>query len=136
MSYLSHLLVVVVPEVQFVSGPSRLGLPSVDIIRICKIGEVCVTVTKHSVKVKQLNQHKKHCSKLASCTWECAAQHLSSQADVTLRSVLVPGLRVDSNVTGHRGSVEKDEDGRLCVLVSFEYLQHKTQPEITAVCEI
>ena len=46
MFYLSHLLVVVVSEVQFVSGPSRLGLPRVDIIRICKMGEVCIIVTK------------------------------------------------------------------------------------------
>lgn len=58
MSYLSHLLVVVMSEVQFVSGPSLLRLPSVDIIWICKIGEVCITVTKHNAKVKQLNQHK------------------------------------------------------------------------------
>lgn len=62
---------------------------------------------------------------MASRTWECAAQHLGSQADGTVRPVLVPSLRVDPDVTSHRGGVEKGEDGRLCVLVSFKYLQRK-----------
>lgn len=69
---------------------------------------------------------QKHCfQQLASCTWECAAQHLGSQADVSLCPVLVPGLWVDPDVTGHCGSVEKGEDRCLCILVSFKYLQHK-----------
>lgn len=40
--YLSHLLVVVVSEIQFVSGQWRLCLPRVDIIRIYKTRKVYV----------------------------------------------------------------------------------------------
>lgn len=42
LSYLPHLLVVVVSEVQLVSGLCRQRLPRVDIIGICEMGKMCV----------------------------------------------------------------------------------------------
>lgn len=68
---------------------------------------------------------------VASYTWECTAQHLSSQADVPLRPILVPGLWVDPNIACHCGSVEEGEDGCLCILVSFKYLRHKDTFRLT-----
>lgn len=65
-------------------------------------------------------------SSWASCTWDCAAQHLCSQADITLCPVLVPALWVDANVTSYCGSVEKGEDRYLWIIrVPVKHLQHK-----------
>lgn len=44
LSYLSHFRIVVVSEVQFVSRRCWLCLPRIDVIRICKIEKVCITV--------------------------------------------------------------------------------------------
>ena len=55
LSYFSHLLVVVVSEVQLVSGLCQLCLPRVDIIWICELGKLGVTATKHSAKIIKLN---------------------------------------------------------------------------------
>lgn len=62
-------------------------------------------------------------SSSGSSTWQRAAQHLGPQADVALRPVLVPRLRVNADVSSHSRSVEQGQDGRLLVLCAVEHLQ-------------
>lgn len=58
-------------------------------------------------------------------TWQCAAEHLGSQAD---GSVLEPGLRVDPNVARHCGLGEDGQHRGFSVPVP---LKHLLAPKIT-----
>lgn len=68
-----------------------------------------------------------HCYWNNWSTWQRASQHLSPEANVSLRPVLVPRLRIDPDVARHRGRVEDGQNRRLRVTVALENLHMRTQ---------
>lgn len=115
--HLSHLLVVVVAEIQLVRGHGVAG-PVVDVVRVC--GEPGTRERELSPQPRRESPARGHGAGAGGApTWQGAAQDLRPQAD---GAVLEPGLRVDADVAGHHRRGQQVQHRRLGVLVPREDL--------------
>lgn len=115
--HLSHLLVVVVAEIQLVGG-GRLAVVGMDIVRVCGSREGTTGDTVRNLSPGD-DASAVGAGGSGAPTGQRAAQDLCPQAD---GAVLEPALGVDAQVTGHHRHWQQVQHRRLGVLVPREDL--------------